>query len=149
MRGRVVLLRWWTEGCHFCESTLPAIEELRERLGPQGLEVVGVFHPKPPRAVSDRHIQKVARELGFSGPIAVDPHWGMLDRYWLAARPERNWTSVSFLIDRAGVIRWVHGGGEYHPSDDPRHARCAKQYAELERVLAEVLSEQSPNDRLP
>jgi len=35
----------------------------------------------------------------------------------------------------------VHGGGEYHPSDDPQHARCDAQYRELERVLAEVLAE--------
>jgi hypothetical protein len=48
---------------------------------------------------------------------------------------------VSFLIDRQGVIRWVHSGGEYHRSSDPAHARCDMQYRELEKTLAAVLAE--------
>ena len=49
----------------------------------------------------------------------------------------------SFLIDRDGMIRWVHGGGEYHPSADPAHARCTVQYRELEKTLAVVLAERA------
>lgn len=144
VRGKVVLVRWWTEGCRFCKSTLPVLERLRREHASQGFMVVGVFHPKPPGPVEDRHVRAVARELGFGGLIAVDPRWEALDRYWLTARPERNWTSVSFLIDRQGIVRWVHGGGEYHPSKDARHATCDAQYHELERVLAEVLAEPAP-----
>ena len=144
VRGKVVLVRWWTEGCHFCRTTLPAIEAL-QREHPGDLVVLGVFHPKPePRDVSDRHILRVARELGFSGPIAFDRDWHALDRYWLGGHPERSWTSVSFLIDREGVIRWVHGGGEYHPSNDPRHRACDLEYQGLEKALAEVLEEPAP-----
>jgi len=141
LRGKVVLIRWWTEGCHFCATTLPELERLRRAHADQGLVVIGVFHPKPPHEVSDRHIVAVAKRLGFGGPIAVDRDWITLDRYWLAGHPERSWTSVSFLIDREGTIRWVHGGGEYHPSSDPAHARCARQYRELERALAATLAE--------
>jgi len=141
LRGKVVLVRWWTEGCHFCANTLPELEALRHRLGPDGLVVIGVFHPKPPREVSDKHIVALAKRLGFEGPIAVDRDWATLNRYWLDGHPERGWTSVSFLIDRQGVIRWVHGGGEYHRSSDPAHARCDLQYRELEQTLATVLAE--------
>lgn len=144
LRGKVVLLRWWTEGCHFCATTLPVVEALSRRHAGDGLVVIGVFHPKPPRAVSDQHVLALARKLGYSGPIAVDERWSTLDRYWLDGHPDRNWTSVSFLIDRKGDIVWVHGGGEYHPNDDPRHARCAVQYRELERALAEALAEPVP-----
>jgi thiol-disulfide isomerase/thioredoxin len=140
LRGKVVLVRWWTEGCHFCASTLPGLERLRRDDAERGLVVIGVFHPKPPHAVSDRHIVAVANRLGFLGPIAVDRQWATLDRYWLDGHPERNWTSVSFLIDRNGVIRWVHGGGEYYPSDDPRHAQCALEYRGLEKALAAALA---------
>ncbi len=141
LRGKVVLVRWWTDGCRYCSSTLPVIEQLERDHGGQGLVVVGVYHPKPPRFVDDRHILATANKLGFSGPIAVDGSWKTLDRYWLDASPERNWTSVSFLIDRVGMIRWVHGGGEYHPSTDPEHARCDMEYRGLEQVLAQVLAE--------
>ena len=144
VRGKVVLLRWWTEGCRFCAATLPELETLRRAHADAGLVVIGVFHPKPPREVSDRKITALAKRLGYSGPIAVDREWTTLERYWLANHPERSWTSVSFLLDREGRIRWVHGGGEYHRSDDPAHARCAEQYVELERALAEVLAERAP-----
>jgi thiol-disulfide isomerase/thioredoxin len=138
-RGKVVLVRWWTEGCHFCRATLPALERLRRERGDQFV-VVGVFHPKPePREVSDRHILEVARQLGFDGPIAFDRDWKTLDRYWLDGNPDRSWTSVSFLIDQQGVIRWVHGGGEYHPSDDPAHQRCELEYQGLVRELDRLL----------
>jgi len=139
LRGKVVLMRWWTEQCHFCRSTLPVIEQARKDHA--DLVVIGVFHPKPPRPVSDRHIEEIADHLGYEGPIAVDQKWKTLDRYWLAANPERNWTSVSFLIDREGRIRWVHGGGEFHPSQDPAHAKCDRQYRDFERALATLLAE--------
>ncbi len=140
LRGKVVLVRWWTEGCHYCRSTLPALETLRSRDAERGLVVIGVYHPKPPHAVSDRHILGVANQLGFKGPIAVDGEWRTLERYWLDGNPERNWTSVSFLIDRDGTIRWVHGGGEYYPSDDPAHASCDIDYRGLERALTAALA---------
>jgi thiol-disulfide isomerase/thioredoxin len=139
LRGKVVLMRWWTEGCHYCESTLPVLERLRKE-HPNDLVVIGVFHPKPPHEVSNKHILAVADELGFGGPIAFDRDWKTLDRYWLDAEPDRNWTSVSFLIDRDGVIRWVQGGGEYYPTDDPRHARCNTEYHDLERALEAALA---------
>ena len=56
---------------------------------------------------------------------------------------------MSFLIDREGRIRWVHGGGEYHRSDDPAHALCAIQYRELERTLARALAEPAPTATVP
>jgi thiol-disulfide isomerase/thioredoxin len=140
LRGKVVLVRWWTEGCHYCESTLPVLESLEKAHAQDGLVVIGVFHPKPPHDVSNSHIVQVAKKLGYSGAIAFDRDWKTLDRYWLDADPDRNWTSVSFLIDRDGIIRWVHGGGEYHPSADPKHRRCDVQYAELEKALAATLA---------
>lgn len=143
LRGKVVLLRWWTEGCRFCRATLPVIERAR-REHPDDLVVIGVFHPKPPRPVSDRHVLSVAKSLGYAGAIAVDTEWSALDRWWLAGDPERAWTSVSFLVDRAGNVRWVHGGGEFHPSDDPRHARCDVQHAEFQAKLAALLAERPP-----
>jgi len=141
LRGKVVVLRWWTEQCRFCRNTLPTLEATRTAHRDDDLVVIGVFHPKPPRPVSDEHVLKLAKELGFDGPIALDSQWKMLDRYWLDGDPERNWTSVSFMIDREGNLSWIHGGGEYHPNDDPKHARCDVQYDGFVEALEEALAE--------
>lgn len=135
LRGKVVLLRWWNVECHFCEATLPEIESLRQRYAGDGLVTVAVFHPKPPGPVRDGDVKRWAAQRGYHGKLAVDADWETLSRYWLEGHPERNWTSVSFLIDRDGNIAWVQGGGEYHHSTDPKHARCDLRATELEAVL--------------
>ncbi len=144
LRGKVVLVRWWTDGCHYCAATLPGLETLRTRYGDRGLIVIAAYHPKPPRDVSDRRIIAFADKLGFPGPIAVDGQWSTLERYWLQGHPERDWTSVSFLIDRAGVVRWLHPGGEYHASSDPRHASCDLEYRGLTSTIQALLAESAP-----
>jgi hypothetical protein len=143
LHGNVVLVRWFNTGCKYCGNTLPALEMLRTRYASQGLVVVGVFHPKPIGKVSDAFVKKTSRELGFHGPVAVDEKWSTLNRWWLDGHPDRNWTSVSFLLDRDGIVRWAHGGGEYHPSTDPRHASCDASYAELERTIRRLLDDRA------
>lgn len=147
LRGKVVLIRFWTEKCRFCEATLPAIEALRRRHERDGLVVIGAFHPNEPRQErSDARILEVADSLGFSGPIACDQRWRTLNHWWLDGHPDRNWVSTSFLLDRDGIVRWVHGGGEYHDSDDPRHARCGVKLRELELQIQQALAHGRPQD---
>jgi len=143
LRGKVVLMRWFNSDCRFCAHTLPGLEALRTRYEKQGLVVVGVYHPKPIHKVNDADVRRTAAELGFHGAIAVDETWSTLDRWWLDGHPDRNWTSVSFLIDRDGIVRWAQGGGEYHPSSDPRHAHCDAEYTELDRTIRRLLDDRA------
>ena len=137
--GRPVLYRWWTSGCSFCAATLPGIETLRTKYEPQGLRVIAVFHPKPPREVSDDTIRAAAKKIGFNGVVAADDSWSQLKRVWLTE--ERPATSVSFLVDAEGVIRFVHPGTTFYPSDDPKHAKENEAYRALETTIEKVLAE--------
>src|ERR1051325_10028893 len=56
LRGKVVLIRWWTEGCPFCIATAPALLELDHKYGHRGLQVIGIFHPKP---AGDRSMERM------------------------------------------------------------------------------------------
>lgn len=145
LRGQVVLVRWWTETCPFCASSAPALRAINDEYSARGLTVVGVYHPKADRdgpldmARVKRAVQ--ARSLDF--PIAVDWDWqnGVLRDWWLTG-PERPATSVTFLLDRSGVIQFVHPGMEYHdPNGREGHAMCAADMVgirdEIERLLAE------------
>jgi len=114
--ARATLVRFWTDGCPFCEASLPALEELRAELGPRGLATLAVYHPKPPRSVAEDEVVAAARERGYHGPLAIDADWSALDRFWLRDR-DRGATSASLLLDREGVVRFVHPGPVFHPAD--------------------------------
>ena len=116
LRGSVVLVRFWTDHCPFCSSSAPILARLHERYEREGLVIVGIYHPKPPRPVDEVDVERAARALGMAFPIGVDPSWETARRYWLNGT-ERSWTSASFLIDRRGIIRFVHPGGSYTPEE--------------------------------
>jgi thiol-disulfide isomerase/thioredoxin len=136
---RVTLYRWWTDGCPFCERTLPAIESLRNKYEKQGLRVVAVFHTKPPGPLKDETILKAADRIGYAGPIAVDPEWAVLKKVYLD-RSDRRATSVSLLVDEKAVIRFVHPGVQFFPSDDPQCAQEDADFKLLERAIVTLLA---------
>lgn len=134
----VTLYRWWTDTCPFCARTLPAIEQLRKEFGPRGLKVVAVYHPKPPRDVADEKIASSAARIGYHGAIAVDSHWGALRQLWLSTG-QRRATSVSFLVDQHGIIRFVHPGVQFFPSTDPQESQENADYAMLRSAIDKLL----------
>lgn len=146
LAGHVVLVRWWTDGCPFCERSLPALDALATKHANDGVVAVGVYHPKPPREVSDASVRADAERLGWHGAVAIDADWSALKRAWLTG-PEREATSVTFLLDRTGRVRFVHPGPEIHPIADPprgdeaQHAGCARDYAALEHALEHALEQ--------
>jgi thiol-disulfide isomerase/thioredoxin len=141
LRSQVVLVRWWSDECPLCKSTLPGLGKLYAAHRKDGLMVVGVYHPKPqPKAVAAAEVKKYAAALGVQFPVAIDADWTVLKRWWLKDN-ERSFTSVSFLVDRQGIIRWMHRGGEFHESLDPEHKACNDAWQELRRVLPVVLGE--------
>jgi len=143
LRGKVVLVRWWTDTCPMCARSAPALNEFHELYGERGLVVVGMYHPKPiSREISPGQIEQAARERGFEFPIALDLGWSNLRKYWLEGQGRRA-TSVSFLIDRHGIIRYIHPGPEYHRGGEGRHARCGSDYLELKEKIEELLREES------
>jgi thiol-disulfide isomerase/thioredoxin len=136
----VTLYRWWTESCPFCEATLPAVETLRKKYESKGLRVVAVYHPKPPRAVADEKVTAAAEQRGYRGAVAVDQDWSQLKKAWLSTG-DRTATSVSFLVDRKGVIRFVHPGVMYFPKDQREDSEANRDYELLDRAIEAVLQE--------
>jgi thiol-disulfide isomerase/thioredoxin len=113
LRGKVVLVRWWTApGCVFCESSAPALNEFWKRYRGRGLVVVGFYHHKASGPFRLDEVKTQTAKLGFEFPVAVDPDWRTLRRWWLD-KHDRGWTSVTFLLDQEGVIRHVHPGGAF------------------------------------
>ncbi len=144
LKGKVVLVRFWTDGCHWCLSTAPALKEFHETYAAKGLAVIGMYTPKPPRDATADEVRGFAEKFGFAFPIGLDNDHAVLGRWWLAPqgrRLDRPFTSVSFLIDRKGLIRKIHPGPEFYPSDDPEHAKANKDYLDMKKVVEDLLAE--------
>jgi peroxiredoxin len=130
LRGKVVLVRFWTDGCQYCRHTAPALRELWQKYRRRGLVVIGIHHPKSEASRDPSAVAAAARDLGFDFPVAADVDWQTVRAYGVGTRFTR-FTSVSFLIDRAGVIRFVNDGGEYHTGGGPEHRVCHAAYEAL------------------
>ncbi len=138
LRGRVVLVRFWTDTCPYCKRTAPALRQLDAEFAARGLVVIGLHHPKP-RGTPRTPAQALAsaRAWGMDFRIGLDGTWATLDDWWLAGHT-REATSASFLIDRRGKIRLVHPGPEYTPTGDPQ---SRQDYAEIHTAIAALLAE--------
>lgn len=136
LRGKVVLVRWWTAGCPFCSTTAPALRTFAQDYGPRGLTVIGMYHHKEDTPFDPAVYEATAKRYGFTFPVAFDPEWATLES-WLMDKDGKavttGWTSITFLLDKRGVIRHVHPGGSY-AKGQPGYADMT---ASIERLLAE------------
>ena len=138
LRGKVVLIRWWTDDCPYCAATGPALKHLDAKYGARGLRVIGVFHPKPAGDWSVERMRVATQQKNFTFPVALDAGWAALNRWWPDLE-KRGWTSVSFVVDKRGIIRYVHPGGEFHEASDRDHARCDRDYKDVEQTIERLL----------
>ncbi len=136
LRGSVVLVRWWTAGCPFCSATAPSLRKLDQAYGPRGLRVIGMYHHKEDTPFDPKVYEDTAKKYEFTFPIAFDAEWQTL-RSWLRDKNgqpvDTGWSSVTFLLDKHGVIRHVHPGGSY-VEGEPGYA---DMQTAIERLLAE------------
>jgi peroxiredoxin len=134
LRDSVVLVRWWTAECPYCSESAPALRAFDREYGPRGLKVIGIYHHKGAGAFEPSVYRETARTYGFTFPLAVDLDWRTLDSWMRDAKGNKvdtGFTSVTFLLDREGVVRHVHPGGQYVEGD----AAHAELRAAIERLL--------------
>ena len=113
LRGRVVLIDFWTYSCINCLRTLPYIREWDDRYRAAGLTIVGVHTPEFAFERVESNVRENAEELKLRYPIALDNDFGTWrawsNQYWPA----------KYLIDRTGHVRYYHfGEGEYAKTEE-------------------------------
>jgi thiol-disulfide isomerase/thioredoxin len=112
LRGKVVLVDFWTYGCINCVNTLPHVTELYAKYKDRGLVVVGVHTPEFPFEKSASNVQAALKRHGISYPVAQDNEsqtWNAYgNQYWPA----------QYIIDQSGKIVFQHAGeGQYEQMD--------------------------------
>ena len=100
-RGKVVLLNIWATWCHPCRTEIPELRQLHERYRAQGLQLVGVSVDTDG---TDDTIRGFMRDFQMTFPIWRDPDERILSLFQTIGVP------ATFLIDKAGVLRWRRTG---------------------------------------
>ncbi|HZE71495.1 MAG TPA: redoxin family protein [Pyrinomonadaceae bacterium] len=112
LRGRVVLVDFWTFGCYNCRNTLPFIKRWHELYGDKGLTIVGVHSPEFDTEKKVENVRREVASLGIRYPVVTDNDY----ETWRAYRVEA-WPTV-FVLDKTGRVRWTHvGEGAYDETD--------------------------------
>ena len=112
LKGKVVLVDFWTFGCINCRNALPYVKEWHRKYKDQGLIVVGVHSPEFAYEKNISNVKKALLDLGISFPVAVDNNFAI----WRAFG--NNYWPAHYFVDGQGRIRFHHfGEGEYEKSE--------------------------------
>ena len=121
LRGRVVLVDFWTYSCINCLRTLPYLTAWDKRYRKDGLTIVGIHSPEFPFEKDAGNVGDAIQRNGIEYPVAQDNDLANFTRYGTEYWP------AEYFIDAKGRVRYVHfGEGEY---------------GEKEKVIRELLAE--------
>jgi cytochrome c biogenesis protein CcdA/thiol-disulfide isomerase/thioredoxin len=129
LRGKVVLVDFWTYSCINCLRALPYVKRWYETYKDHGLVVIGVHAPEFAFERDPDNVRRAVGELGIAYPVAIDDEYaiwrGFSNQYWPA----------HYFIDASGDIRAHHfGEGDYEGS---------------ERIIRELLTQAGYKDLPP
>jgi thiol-disulfide isomerase/thioredoxin len=121
LRGKVVLLEFWTFACSNCRNTLPYLRKWNAIRAGGKFEIIGVHTPELKRERDISALRRETESLGITWPIVTDNDYTTWNAY------HQHYWPVIYLIDKKGTIRFVHiGEGEY---------------AETEKMIAKLIAE--------
>ena len=125
LRGKVVLVDFWTFECYNCLNALPHVKELYAKYKDRGFVVIGVHTPEFARERVPDNVKRQVQKLGITYPVVIDNDnkiWNAFhNQYWPAA----------YYADAAGKMRFYHFG--------------EGRYDEQDKVVAKLLAERDAN----
>ncbi len=112
LRGKVVLIDFWTYTCINCQRTLPYLKKWHTLYKDKGLVIIGVHAPEFEFEKSEQNVAKAIDDFGLAYPVVQDNDFATWraynNRYWPA----------KYLIDKDGSIRYTHfGEGAYDETE--------------------------------
>ncbi|MBU2400555.1 MAG: cytochrome c biogenesis protein DipZ [Alphaproteobacteria bacterium] len=112
LRGKVVVVDFWTYSCINCLRALPYVRAWAEKYKDQGLVVIGVHTPEFAFEKSEANVRDAVRRLGVDYPVAMDNDFAI----WRAFKNQ--YWPAHYFIDAQGRIRHHHfGEGDYDGSE--------------------------------
>ncbi len=125
LKGKVILIDFWTYSCINCLRAIPYVEAWSEKYKNDGLVVIGVHTPEFAFEKDQAHVSKAVQDLKITYPVAIDSNYAI----WKAFHNE--YWPAHYFIDAQGTVRYHHfGEGEYDKS---------------EQVIQQLLKEKNAN----
>jgi thiol-disulfide isomerase/thioredoxin len=112
LRGKVVLIDFWTYSCINCLRALPYLKAWNERYKDHGLVIIGVHAPEFAFEKDEANVRRAVRDLGVQYPVAIDNDYAI----WRAF--DNEYWPAHYFVDATGHIRGHHfGEGAYDESE--------------------------------
>jgi thiol-disulfide isomerase/thioredoxin len=122
LRGKVVLVEFWTFGCYNCRNVEPYVKAWHNKYKDQGLVVVGVHSPEFGYERVVKNVRNYIAERGIQYAVAIDNDFATWKRY-----QNRYWPAM-YLIDKRGIIRYIRiGEGGYGQTEKQIRDLIAEQ----------------------
>jgi cytochrome c biogenesis protein CcdA/thiol-disulfide isomerase/thioredoxin len=135
LRGKVVVIDFWTYSCINCLRALPYVENWAAKYKDAGLVVIGVHTPEFAFEKERANVEKAVRDLKINYPVAIDSDY----RIWQAFHNQ--YWPAHYFIDGKGRIRFHHfGEGKYDLSERVIQALLKENGAQLLSVSATAVS---------
>jgi len=112
LRGKVVLVEFWTFGCYNCRNVEPYIKAWHQKFADSGLTVIAIHSPEFSYERTQTEVQRYVREHAISYPVAIDNDFITWNRY------KNHYWPALYLIDKRGVLRYSRfGEGGYNQTE--------------------------------
>jgi thiol-disulfide isomerase/thioredoxin len=123
LKGKVVMVEFWTFGCYNCRNVEPYVKQWHQKYADKGFVIIGVHSPEFSYEHDFAKVKQYIQEHDIRFPIPIDNDFSTWNRYG-----NRYWPAM-YLIDKQGVIRHVRIG--------------EGGYQETERLIQSLLQEHS------
>jgi cytochrome c biogenesis protein CcdA/thiol-disulfide isomerase/thioredoxin len=112
LRGKVVLVDFWTYSCINCIRTIPYVEKWYQTYAAKGLVVVGINTPEFAFEHNPANVRNAVKQDDITYPVALDNDYGTWNAYHNDSWP------ADYLVDKTGEIRYVSlGEGDYDKTE--------------------------------
>jgi len=122
LRGRVVLVEFWTFGCYNCQNVEPYVKDWHGRFKDSGLVVVAVHSPEFSHERVLKNVRNYVREHAIRYAVAIDNEFETWNSY------RNHYWPAMYLIDKKGIIRYTRfGEGGYEQTENAIRSLLAER----------------------
>jgi len=136
LRGKVVVVDFWTYSCVNCVRTLPYLKAWNDTYRSRGLVIVGVHTPEFEFEKKSANVERAIKDLGVDWPVVQDNDYSQWNAY------ANQFWPAHYFIDAKGHVRYFHfGEGEYDVSEKVIQALLKEAGTNVEGIVSKPAPE--------